>query len=59
MTIADELRKLHDLYRTGALTDNEFAAAKAAIPAQGETGAGRTGPARRNHPLSPDNPRDR
>ncbi len=31
MTIADELRKLQDLHRSGALTDEEFAQAKAAV----------------------------
>jgi hypothetical protein len=31
MSIADELRKLEDLHRTGALTEEEFARAKAAV----------------------------
>ena len=31
MTLPDELRKLQDLHRSGALTDEEFAAAKAAV----------------------------
>jgi hypothetical protein len=31
MNIADELQKLQDLHRSGALTDEEFAAAKAAV----------------------------
>jgi len=39
MSIADELRKLQDLHRTGALTDEEFAAAKAAVLAGGRPGS--------------------
>jgi hypothetical protein len=31
MNLSDELRKLQDLHRSGALTDDEFAAAKAAV----------------------------
>jgi hypothetical protein len=31
MTLADELRKLEELHRSGALTDEEFAQAKAAV----------------------------
>jgi hypothetical protein len=31
MNIADELRKLQDLHQSGALTDDEFATAKAAV----------------------------
>lgn len=37
LNIADELRKLQDLHRSGALTDAEFAAAKTAVLAQGTT----------------------
>lgn len=36
MTHADELRKLQDLHTSGALTDDEFARAKARIQAKGE-----------------------
>lgn len=39
MNIADELRKLQDLHRSGALTDEEFAAAKAAVLAGDVRGA--------------------
>lgn len=35
MNIADEIRKLHELRQSGALTDEEFATAKAAVLAQG------------------------
>jgi hypothetical protein len=42
MNIADELRKLEELHRSGALTDEEFAAAKARVLA-GEPGT--AGPA--------------
>jgi hypothetical protein len=43
MNIADELRKLQALHHSGALTDDEFAAAKAAVlagQARGEESAG-------------------
>ena len=39
MNIADELRKLQELHQSGALTDQEFAAAKAAVLA-GNTAGG-------------------
>jgi hypothetical protein len=39
MNIADELRKLQDLHRAGALTDEEFATAKAAVLAGGSGGS--------------------
>jgi hypothetical protein len=39
MNIADELRKLQDLHQSGALTDQEFAAAKAAVLAGEARGA--------------------
>jgi Short C-terminal domain len=39
MNIADELQKLQELHRTGALTDEEFATAKAAVLAAKTTGA--------------------
>src|SRR5262249_12264234 len=39
MNIADELRKLQDLHRNGALTDEAFAAAKAAVLAKGAAGS--------------------
>lgn len=38
MNIADELGKLQDLHRSGALTDEEFAVAKAAVLAKGAAG---------------------
>src|SRR5262245_39381991 len=37
MNIADELRKLQDLHRSGVLTDEEFATAKAAVLAGNTT----------------------
>src|ERR1043165_5871612 len=40
MNIADELRKLQDLHRSGALTDAEFAAAKAAVLGKADADAG-------------------
>src|SRR5690348_5211282 len=39
MNLADELQKLQELHRSGALTDEEFAAAKAAVLAKGNTEA--------------------
>ena len=39
MNIADELQKLQELHRTGALTDEEFATANAAVLAAKTTGA--------------------
>jgi Short C-terminal domain len=43
VNIADELQKLQNLHRSGALTDAEFAAAKAAVLA-GETAGGDQAP---------------
>jgi hypothetical protein len=45
MNIADELRKLQDLYNSGGLTDAEFAAAKAAVLAGKSGGGSPTDPA--------------
>ena len=39
MNIADELQKLQELHRSGALSDEEFTAAKAAVLAKGADGA--------------------
>lgn len=39
MNIADELQKLQGLHRSGALSDEEFAAAKAAVLAKAATAA--------------------
>ena len=39
MSLADELAKLEDLRRTGALTDTEFAQAKAKLLAGGAPAA--------------------
>jgi hypothetical protein len=38
MNLVDELRKLQELHQSGALTDDEFAAAKAAVLAKGAEG---------------------
>src|ERR671923_326531 len=40
MDLADELRKLQDLHASGALTDEEFAAAKARVLAGEPAGTG-------------------
>jgi uncharacterized protein (TIGR03067 family) len=50
MNIDDELHKLQDLHQIGALSDDEFAAAKAAVLAKGESGvtSPRTLPERSN-----------
>jgi hypothetical protein len=43
MNLADELRKLEELHRSGALTDEEFAAAKARVLAGEPAGTGPAG----------------
>lgn len=40
MTIADEIQRLHELHRSGALTDAEFAQAKAKLLSTSNQGKG-------------------
>jgi hypothetical protein len=56
MSIADELHKLEELHRSGALSDEEYAQAKVAVLG----GAAQMGaPANQNRPLFPINPCER
>jgi hypothetical protein len=53
MNIADELRKLQELHRTGALSDEEFAQAKAAVLSGTAPAPGSTRPEKDLFPIDP------
>ncbi|MBC3879914.1 PspC domain-containing protein [Undibacterium sp. LX40W] len=55
MNIADEIARLHELHRSGALTDEEFAAAKEKVLASASTsssGFGSGGTATNDNPFA-------